>query len=216
MEALSPSMIVQAGSEKLSPDSLTDSAIHGSATWVPMEELWLSARIPSLMTTFDSTGISSNDVSTAQWGHEYDAQTPRAWWFKGGRPAATTGWWQGRTGAWYYFADAPVVEASAWVSSSGQWYWVDQTGAMATDAWVNSGGSWYRVGASSEMVTGWVQVDGTWYYMDANGVMSTGWTKVAGAWYYMDEAGAMVTGTQEIDGRSSTFSSSGRWVGYAS
>ena len=95
MEALSPSMIVQTGSEKLSPDSLADPVIHGSATWVPLEELWLSARIPSLITTFDSTGISSNDVSTAQWGHEYDDETPRAWWFKGGRPAATTGWCHG-------------------------------------------------------------------------------------------------------------------------
>ncbi len=46
--------------------------------------------------------------------------------------------------------------------------------------------------------------------------MATGWILDHGAWYYMDEAGAMVTGTQEIDGRSSTFSSSGRWVGYAS
>jgi len=26
----------------------------------------------------------------------------------------------------------------------------------------------------------------------------------------------MVTGTREVDGRSSTFASSGRWVGYAS
>ena len=236
MEALSPSMIVQTGSEKLSPDSLTDPVIHGSATWVPMEELWLSARIPSLMTTFDSTGISSNDVSTAQWGHEYDAQTPRARWFKGGRPAATTGWWQGRTGAWYYFADAPIAEASAWVSSSGQWYWVDQTGAMVTDAWVSSGGSWYRVGATGEMVTGWVQVDGSWYYMgtsgqmvtgwvqidgswyymDANGAMATGWLRLGSSWYYMGGSGAMVTGTQVVDGRRSTFDSSGRWAGYAS
>jgi len=32
----------------------------------------------------------------------------------------------------------------------------------------------------------------------------------------MSETGAMVTGTQEIDGRLSTFSPSGRWVGYAS
>jgi len=46
--------------------------------------------------------------------------------------------------------------------------------------------------------------------------MATGWILDHGAWYYMDEAGAMVTGTQVVDGRRSTFSSSGRWVGYAS
>lgn len=52
--------------------------------------------------------------------------------------------------------------------------------------------------------------------MSANGAMSTGWLNDRGAWYYMDSTGVMVTGTVSIDGRSSLFSSSGRWVGYAS
>ena len=46
--------------------------------------------------------------------------------------------------------------------------------------------------------------------------MATGWLLDGDAWYYMNGTGAMVTGTQEIDGRSSIFSPSGRWVGYAS
>jgi len=36
------------------------------------------------------------------------------------------------------------------------------------------------------------------------------------SWYYMGGSGAMVTGTQVVDGRRSTFESSGRWAGYAS
>ncbi len=66
------------------------------------------------------------------------------------------------------------------------------------------------------MYTGWLNSGSNWYYMGENGAMSTGWVNDRGGWYYMDATGAMVTGTQEIDGRSSTFSSSGRWVGYAS
>lgn len=46
--------------------------------------------------------------------------------------------------------------------------------------------------------------------------MSTGWVNESGGWYYMDATGAMVTGTVPVDGRASMFSSTGRWIGYAS
>ena len=336
MKALSPSMIVQTGPEWYTPDNLTESVIHGDSSWVPMMDLWSSGHIPSLIATFGPSGISYNDLSYASWGHEYGLESPRAWWFKGGRPAATTGWWKGSSGSWYYFAGKPSAEASTWVYDKGQWYWMDATGAMVT-GWIHDGKAWYyldsaghpsssgwtlidgawyyldagraRTGwlfdrgqwywldsVNAKMVTGWTQVDGQWYYMGSSGAMVTGWMNGGGtwyylsssgsmatgwfydhgawyyfvssgamvtgwfqdgttwyyssssgammtgwlnggsswyylsgsgamatgwildhgAWYYMDEAGAMVTGTQEIDGRSSIFSSSGRWVGYAS
>ena len=336
MKALSPSMIVQTGPEWYTPDNLTESVIHGDSSWVPMMDLWSSGHIPSLIATFGPSGISYNDLSYASWGHEYGLESPRAWWFKGGRPAATTGWWKGSSGNWYYFAGKPSAEASTWVYDKGQWYWMDATGAMAT-GWIHDGKAWYyldsaghpsssgwtlidgawyyldagraRTGwlfdrgqwywldsVNAKMVTGWTQVDGQWYYMGSSGAMVTGWMNGGGtwyylsssgsmatgwfydhgawyyfvssgamatgwfqdgttwyyssssgammtgwlnggsswyylsgsgamatgwivdhgAWYYMDEAGAMVTGTREIDGRSSTFSSSGRWIGYAS
>ena len=69
--------------------------------------------------------------------------------------------------------------------------------------------------ATGAMATGWLNGGSSWYYLSGSGAMATGWILDHGAWYYMDEAGAMVTGTHEIDGRSSIFSSSGRWVGYA-
>ena len=336
LSALSPSVIVQTGPEWYSPDRLTASVVDGTTVWAPMNQLWSSGHIPSLIATFAPSGISYNDISGASWGHEYGGRTPRAWWFKGGRPAATTGWWKGASGSWYYFAGKPSAEASTWVYDGGQWYWMDATGAMATgwihdgkaryyldsaghpagDGWSLIDGSWYYLsggrvatgwfydagswyylnGATGAMATGWTQVDGTWYYLNSSGAMVTGWMNGGGtwyyltgsgamatgwfydhgawyyfvssgamatgwfqdgttwyyssssgammtgwlnggsswyylsgsgamatgwildhgAWYYMDEAGAMVTGTQEIDGRSSTFSSSGRWVGYAS
>ena len=338
MEALSPSMIVQTGPKWFTPDSLTDSVIHGDTSWAPTLDLWSAGSIPAVVATFTtSSGISYNDLSAASWGHEYGGVAPRAWWFKGARPSATTGWWQGRSGYWYYFAGKPSAEASAWVYDRGSWYWMGASGAMATSEWVNDGTGWYYVDASGRLAgngwmwesgswyyltggrmtegwlldrgtwyymdsrtgamrTGWVQVDdrwyyfepsgtmatgwlrsdgawyylsgsgamvagwlldhgtwyhlseggamntgwyrdasswyflsdsgamrtgwlnsgGSWYYMSGNGAMSTGWVNDRGAWYYMDSTGVMVTGTVSIDGRSSLFSSSGRWVGYAS
>lgn len=297
MKALSPSMIAQTGPEWYIPDNLTESVIHGDSSWVPMMDLWSSGHIPSLIATFAPSGISYNDLSAASWGHEYGLENPRAWWFKGGRPAATTGWWKGSSGSWYYFAGKPSAEASTWVYDRGQWYWMDATGAMATGwihdgkawyyldsaghlagtgwsliggswyylnggraalGWLNDGGTWYYLnGATGAMVTGWMNDGGTWYYLDAttgamatgwaqvdgkwyflrssgamltgwlngggswyyltgSGAMATGWILDGGAWYYLGDTGAMATGTQEIDGRSSTFSLSGRWLGYAS
>ena len=337
MKALSPSMIAQTGPEWYTPDNLTQSVIHGESSWVPLVDLWPSAHIPSLIATFGSAGITYNDLSAASWGHEYGLERPRAWWFKGGRPAATTGWWKGSSGSWYYFAGKPSAEASTWVYDGGQWYWMDATGAMATGwihdgkawyyldsaghpagngwslidgswyylsggraatgwlydsgswyylngatgamvtgwkqidgawyylnssgamvtGWMNGGGPWYYLTGSGAMATGWLYDNGSWYYLDAatgamatgwfqdgttwyyssssgammtgwlnggsawyylsdSGAMATGWILDHGAWYYMNGTGVMVTGTQEIDGRSSIFSPSGRWVGYAS
>ena len=337
METLSPSMIVQTGPKWFTPDSLTDSVIHGDTSWAPTLDLWSAGSIPAIVATFTSSGISYNDLSAASWGHEYGGVTPRAWWFKGARPSATTGWWQGRSGYWYYFAGKPSAEASAWVYDRGSWYWMGATGAMATSEWIHDGtdwyyieasghlagsgwmwdsgswyylsngrmttgwlldhgtwyymdlhtgtmrtgwvriddrwyylgssgamstgwlhsdGSWYYLSGSGAMVTGWLCSGGDWYYLSSSGAMTTGWFQDGttwyyssssgammtgwlnggsswyylsgsgamatgwildhGAWYYMDEAGAMVTGTQVVDGRRSTFSSSGRWVGYAS
>lgn len=335
MEALDPTAIIQTGSESFTPDNLTEKVIHGDVLWAPMSEVG-SAGIASVIATFSSAGISYSDFSAASWGHEYDKETPRAWWFAGGRPAAKTGWWKGFSGHWYYFAGKPSAEASAWINDGGQWYWMDATGAMTTGwihdgkawyyldfaghpsgngwsfidgswyylsggrvatgwlydsgswyyldeqtgamvtgwkqiggtryylnssgamvtGWMNGGGTWYYLSSSGSMATGWFYdhgawyyfassgamatgwfQDGTtwyyssssgammtgwlnggrsWYYLSGSGAMATGWILDHGAWYYMDETGAMVTGTREVDGRSSTFASSGRWVGYAS
>lgn len=337
MKALSPSMIAQTGPEWYTPDNLTQSVIGGNSSWVPMMDLWSSAHIPALIATFGPSGISYNDLSSASWGHEYGALSPRAWWFVGGRPSATNGWWKGASGNWYYFAGRASSVVSQWVYDGGQWYWMDATGAMATgwihdgkswyyldsaghpsssgwkwidgawyylDAgrartgwmfdrgqwywldsinakmatgwtqvdgqwyymgssgamatgWMSSGGtwyylsgsgamvtgwgrvsgswyffsatgammtgwfqdgstSWYYAGSSGSMMTGWLNSGGAWYYLSSSGALATGWVLDSGAWYYMDDTGAMVTGTREIEGRSSTFSLSGRWIGYAS
>lgn len=337
MKALNPSMIAQTGPEWYTPDNLTQSVIDGNSSWVPMMDLWSSAHIPALIATFGPSGISYNDLSSASWGHEYGALSPRAWWFVGGRPSATNGWWKGASGNWYYFAGRASSVVSQWVYDGGQWYWMDATGAMATgwihdgkswyyldsaghpsssgwkwidgawyylDAgrartgwmfdrgqwywldsinakmatgwtqvdgqwyymgssgamatgWMSSGGtwyylsgsgamvtgwgrvsgswyffsatgammtgwfqdgstSWYYAGSSGSMMTGWLNSGGTWYYLSSSGALATGWVLDSGAWYYMDDTGAMVTGTREIEGRSSTFSLSGRWIGYAS
>ena len=215
MKALSPSMIAQTGPEWYIPDNLTESVIHGDSSWVPMMDLWSSGHIPSLIATFGPSGISYNDLSYASWGHEYGLENPRAWWFKGGRPAATTGWWKGSSGSWYYFAGKPSAEASTWVYDGGQWYWMDATGAMASSELVDTGkGLYYLDSAGHPSGNGWMQIKGKWYYLHDGrahngwlydggswywldgraGVMATGWTSVQGSWYYMRSSGAMVTG----------------------
>ena len=215
MKALSPSMIAQTGPEWYIPDNLTESVIHGDSSWVPLVDLWSSGHIPSLIATFGPSGISYNDLSYASWGHEYGLENPRAWWFKGGRPAATTGWWKGSSGSWYYFAGKPSAEASTWVYDGGQWYWMDATGAMASSELVDTGkGLYYLDSAGHPSGNGWMQIKGKWYYLHDGrahngwlydggswywldgraGVMATGWTSVQGSWYYMRSSGAMVTG----------------------
>ena len=191
---LSPSVIVQTGPEWYSPDRLTASVVDGTTVWAPMNQLWSSGHIPSLIATFAPSGISYNEISGASWGHEYGGRTPRAWWFAGGRPAATTGWWKGASGSWYYFEGKPSAEALAWINHGSQWYWMDATGAMAT-GWLYDGGSWYYLDPmTGAMAVGRVQADGKWYYLRASGAMVTGWLNGGSAWYYLDGSGAMATG----------------------
>jgi len=221
METLRPSMIIQTGAEWFTPDNLTKNVIHGDVSWAPMIELWDNGRVPSVIATFDPAGISYNDFSAASWGHEYDKESPRAWWFKGGRPAARTGWWKGRSGSWYYFAGKPSSETAKWISDSGQWYWVDATGAMASSEWINDGkglyyvdsagnpsgngwtwidGAWYYL-SNGRARLGWAWIDGAWYYLDAaTGAMGTGWTQIGGSRYFLGSSGAMATGWTQIDG----------------
>lgn len=233
MKALSPSMIAQTGPEWYIPDNLTESVIHGDSSWVPLMDLWSSAHIPSLIATFGRSGISYNDLSYASWGHEYGLESPRAWWFKGGRPAATTGWWKGSSGNWYYFAGKPSAEASTWVYDGGQWYWMDYSGAMASSGLVDTGkGLYYLDSAGHPSGNGWMQIKGKWYYLHdgrahngwlydggswywldgRTGDMATGWTSVQGSWYYMRSSGAMVTGWLDGGGTWYYLSASGVMV----
>ena len=138
----------------------------------------------------------------------------KAWYYldSAGHPSGSG--WSLIDGSWYYLSGGRV--ALGWLYDSGSWYYLDaRTGAMAT-GWTQVDGQWYFLRSSGAMVTGWLNGGSAWYYLDGSGAMATGWILDHGAWYYMNGTGSMVTGTQEIDGRLSTFSPSGRWVGYAS
>jgi len=135
------------------------------------------------------------------------------WYYLNSSGAMVTGWMNGG-GSWYYLSSSGSM-ATGWFYDHGAWYYFASSGAMAT-GWFQDGTTWYYSSSSGAMMTGWLNGGSSWYYLSGSGAMATGWILDHGAWYYMDEAGAMVTGTHEIDGRSSIFSSSGRWVGYAS
>lgn len=136
------------------------------------------------------------------------------WYFLNSSGAMITGW-MNDGGTWYYMRSSGAM-VTGWMNDGGTWYYLDATtGAMAT-GWAQVDGKWYFLRSSGAMLTGWLNGGGSWYYLTGSGAMATGWILDGGAWYYLSGTGAMVTGTQEIDGRSSTFSLSGRWVGYAS
>ena len=130
MQKLHPGAIVQTGNVEESPDRLSFLVIHGEAKWFPMGDIWDSVEVPALICEFSDDGITYGGVENSEWGHEYETETPRAWWFKAGRPAATTGWWDGPSGNRYYFNNSASAVADQWLDIDGVSYHFDETGAL--------------------------------------------------------------------------------------
>ena len=149
-----------------------------------------------------------------------DGRTIRGWSTINGRryffdesTAMVTGWKKDGE-SWYYLRPDGDM-ATGWVKDSGAWYHMAGSGAMNT-GWLFDGGTWYYLDSDGAMRTGWVKVGGAWYHMAGSGAMNTGWLLDGGTWYWLDpSSGAMVTGTHDVDGRTSSFASSGAWLGYA-
>jgi choline binding protein A len=164
---------------------------------------------------------------------------PAAWFFKGGKLSAKTGWWQ-RGGSWYWFNgadhnsvgeligdgkgvywmgyDGRLVTGPRWFAYNAHWYYMQADGSMLANGWHKVGNSWYYMDGLGAAQIGWVN-DGTgWFYMDpATAKMVTGWVHVANGdgedaplrWYYMDAKGRMATGWQLIGGSWYWFDGSG-------
>ena len=130
MQKLHPGAIVQTGNADDSPDRLSFLVIHGETKWFPMGDIWDSVEVPALICEFSDDGITYGGVENSEWGHEYSEETPRAWWFKAGRPAATTGWWEGPSGNRYYFNNSASAVADQWLDIDGVSYHFDATGAL--------------------------------------------------------------------------------------
>ncbi len=130
MQKLNPGAIIQTGQADDSPDRLSFLVIHGEAKWFPMGDISDSTKVPALICEFSDDGITYGGVENSEWGHEYESETPRAWWFKAGRPAATTGWYNGPSGNRYYFNDSASAVADQWLDIDGVSYHFDATGAL--------------------------------------------------------------------------------------
>ena len=130
MQKLHPGAIVQTGNADDSPDRLSFLVIHGETKWFPMGDIWDSVEVPALICEFSDDGITYGGVENSEWGHEYETETPRAWWFKAGRPAATIGWWDGPSGNRYYFNNSASAVADQWLDIDGVSYHFDATGAL--------------------------------------------------------------------------------------
>ena len=134
MAALHPGAIIQTGAASHSPDRLSFLVLHGDTKWFPMGNIWDSMNVPALVCVFADDEIQYDGVAGAQWGHEYESETPRAWWFQAGRPAATTGWWDGPSGNRYYFDGSASALANQWAVIDGVTYHFDATGVLDATA----------------------------------------------------------------------------------
>ena len=158
----------------------------------------------------------------------------RSWYYLDGQGAMVTGWlpyrgswfWLDNSGAmavgwtnigndWYLFEDdGRMLTGWQLTEDDHEWYYMRASGVMAT-GWLLDGGKWYYLDGEGIMKTGWVKVGADWFHMNSSGVMSTGWLKSGNSWYWLDPAsGAMATGTKTVEGRESSFASSGAWLGY--
>jgi len=158
----------------------------------------------------------------------------RTWYYLDSEGVMATGWlryrdnwyWLSASGAmavgwanvgsdWYLFEDDGRM-LTGWqrTEDNGQWYFMHPSGVMAT-GWLLDRGTWYYLDSEGTMLTGWVKVGGVWYHLGASGAMSTGWLLDGGTWYWLDSSsGAMATGVVTVEGRASSFASSGAWLGY--
>ena len=173
------------------------------------------------------------------WRFVRDGQAKTGWfsaggrWYWAGSDGRTIRGWSTINGRRYFFDDSTAM-VTGWKKDGESWYYLRRDGDMAT-GWVKDGSSWYYLGSDGVMATGWLLDGGTWYWLDSDGAMRTGWVNVGGAWYHMagsgamntgwlldggtwywldPSSGAMVTGTHDVDGRTSSFASSGAWLGY--
>ena len=158
----------------------------------------------------------------------------RSWYYLDGQGTMVTGWlpyrgswfWLDNSGAmavgwtnigndWYLFEDdGRMLTGWQLTEDDQEWYYMRANGVMAT-GWLLDGGKWYYLDGEGIMKTDWVKVGADWFHMNSSGVMSTGWLKSGNSWYWLDPAsGAMATGTKTVEGRESSFASSGAWLGY--
>ena len=155
----------------------------------------------------DATGIAQTyGLSKGTWERSGDT-----WRFvRDGQ--AKTGWFS--AGGRWYWAGSDGRTIRGWSTINGRRYFFDDSTAMVT-GWKKDGESWYYLRRDGDMATGWVKDGRSWYYLGSDGVMATGWLLDGGTWYWLDpSSGAMVTGTHDVDGRTSSFASSGAWLGY--
>lgn len=126
------------------------------------------------------------------------------------------GGWRNIWGSWYYLSGSGKA-AEGWLLDRGSWYYMAPGSAQMLTGWVNDGTGWFLLSSSGAMRSGgWVQDGGNWYWLDGNGKMRTGWLQTGGAWYWLNpDNGRMAVGTATVDGRTSQFAPSGRWLGYA-
>ena len=168
MQKLHPGAIIQTGMSDDSPDRLSFLVLHGDTKWFPMGDIWDSIKVPALICEFSGDGITYDGVSNSEWGHEYESETPRAWWFKAGRPAATTGWWDGPSGNRYYFNNSASAVVDQWLDVDGISYHFDATGALIEQKDADGNVTVVTTASSSSSAT---PIPSLWWFIAGGGAL---------------------------------------------
>ena len=168
MQKLHPGAIIQTGMSDDSPDRLSFLVLHGDTKWFPMGDIWDSIKVPALICEFSGDGITYDGVSNSEWGHEYESETPRAWWFKAGRPAATTGWWDGPSGNRYYFNNSASAVVDQWLDVDSISYHFDATGALIEQKDADGNVTVVTTASSSSSAT---PIPSLWWFIAGGGAL---------------------------------------------
>ena len=207
-----PSESPEAAEPSAPPETPATESVPHKNEWLREEGTWYY---------FDDEGVKATGWLTLSEGRYLLDESGRMqtgwgrtegdWYYFGDSGLMCTGWVR-LEGAWYHLGPDGAMN-TGWLLNGGNWYYLNPSGAMAT-GWLKDGATWYYLNPSGAMATGWLATGGSWYYLTSGGAMATGWLKDGAAWYYLNPSGAMATGVKVIDGRSSTFASSGAWLGY--
>ena len=101
-------------------------------------------------------------------GPRYESETPRAWWFKAGRPAATTGWWDGPSGNRYYFNNSASAVVDQWLDVDGISYHFDATGALIEQKDADGNVTVVTTASSSSSAT---PIPSLWWFIAGGGAL---------------------------------------------
>lgn len=122
-------------------------------------------------------------------------------------------WQQDGQKWWYQYSDGSYAQ-NGFKNIDNKQYYFDENGYMISDQFVQ--GKWLDHNGEASGEYQWKEDGSDWTYENNDGsTIKNAWAAIDGEWYYFDENGHMVTGKYSIAGKSYSFGTNGKWLGYA-